>query len=149
MDIHTYLPSDILTKVDIASMMSSLETRTPIVDVRVMEFAGRIPEKYNMVRQADGTWSGKTLLKKLMERYYPKDFLYRKKQGFSIPAYQWFGEGGAFRKHLENRMASKDFALQELFDKSTITAMIQHNLSHQLWTIVFLEEWLRQHQVSV
>ena len=62
-DLQTYLPNDILTKVDVASMMNSLEVRTPLVDIRVAEFAARIPPELNFRRKASGGFEGKLLLK--------------------------------------------------------------------------------------
>ena len=70
-DIKSYLPYDILTKVDIASMMHSLEVRTPLVDHKVFEFASKIPQNL-CIRQENGEWIGKSILKKLLRSTSPK-----------------------------------------------------------------------------
>jgi len=94
-DMKIWLPGDILTKVDRASMAVSLEAREPLLDHRLIEFAARLP---GTMRLKGGT--GKYLMKKAMERYLPEDILYRKKMGFVTPISAWFrgplaGEAGA------------------------------------------------------
>jgi asparagine synthase (glutamine-hydrolysing) len=84
-DIGLYLPDDILTKVDRTSMAVSLEARVPILDHRVVEFAATLPVE---MRLREGT--GKYVLKKLLERYMPKDHVHRRKQGFGVPLGAWF-----------------------------------------------------------
>ena len=84
-DIKTYLPDDILTKVDRASMAVSLELRAPILDHKLMEMTARIPPGLKL-RGA----TGKYIFKKAMEPILPKEILYRPKQGFAIPLDQWF-----------------------------------------------------------
>ncbi|HEY9093171.1 XrtA/PEP-CTERM system amidotransferase [Parasphingorhabdus sp.] len=84
-DMKMWLPGDILTKVDRTSMAVSLEAREPLLDYRLMEFAARLPTN---LRIRGGT--GKYLMKKSMERYLPKDILYRPKMGFVTPIAQWF-----------------------------------------------------------
>jgi asparagine synthase (glutamine-hydrolysing) len=83
-DLTFWLPGDILTKVDRTSMAVSLEAREPLLDHRLVEFAAHLPDPMR-VRGA----TGKYLLKKCMERYLPKDVLYRPKQGFVTPIAAW------------------------------------------------------------
>ena len=85
-DIMTYLPGDILTKVDRASMANSLEVRSPMLDPRFVAMSFWLPPALKLSR-ADG---GKAILKCAMERYLPRDLLYRPKQGFSVPLARWF-----------------------------------------------------------
>jgi asparagine synthase (glutamine-hydrolysing) len=83
LDFLSYLPDDILVKVDRASMLTSLEVRSPLLDYRIVEFAFALPDH---LRYANG---GKYLLRRLGERYLPPDFAYGRKQGFSIPESAW------------------------------------------------------------
>ncbi len=84
-DLKIWLPGDILTKVDRASMAVSLEAREPLVDYRLVEFAARLPVSMR-VRGTTGKW----LMKQAMRRYLPDDILFRKKMGFSTPISAWF-----------------------------------------------------------
>ncbi|HMK83999.1 MAG TPA: asparagine synthase (glutamine-hydrolyzing), partial [Candidatus Bathyarchaeia archaeon] len=113
MDLKTYLPFDILTKVDVASMLHGLEVRTPFVDVRVVEFAATIPESLNMKRDGSGKWHGKMLLKKAMERYYSLDFVHRPKMGFGVPIQKWFAPSGPLRTAIEERLLGQSSRLSD------------------------------------
>ncbi|GLI37377.1 asparagine synthase (glutamine-hydrolyzing) [Geobacter hydrogenophilus] len=144
-DIKTYLPFDILTKVDVASMMNSLEVRTPIIDVKVAEFAAQIPETFN-IRQVDGVWAGKLLLKKLMEKYYPPEFLHRRKMGFSVPLAKWFTTGESSLAQVADRLLARNSEISEFFEPATVRRLVRFNRSEALWRLLFLEEWLSQNR---
>jgi asparagine synthase (glutamine-hydrolysing) len=83
-DNLTYLPGDLLVKMDIASMHCGLETRSPLLDHKVIEFCAALPIH---LKVSEGT--GKHLLKKLALRYLPQELVYRKKMGFGIPLSEW------------------------------------------------------------
>jgi asparagine synthase (glutamine-hydrolysing) len=85
-DIMTYLPGDILTKVDRASMANSLEVRSPMLDPQFVAMSFWLPPALKLSRAS----GGKAILKRAMERYLPRDLLYRPKQGFSVPLARWF-----------------------------------------------------------
>ena len=145
LDIKTYLPFDILTKVDVASMMHGLEVRTPLVDVRVAEFAATIPWELNMARGPDGRWQGKCLLRQLLRRRYRPEFLDRRKMGFGVPISLWFRPGGAHHAALVQRLLGRDSRLLEWFRPEAIRRLIDQNRAGPLWLLLFLDEWLRQH----
>ena len=85
LDLKTYLPGDILVKVDRASMAHSLEVRVPMLDYTLIDWAFGLPADVKL-RGAEG----KYILKKALEPYLPNDILYRKKMGFAVPVAQWF-----------------------------------------------------------
>jgi asparagine synthase (glutamine-hydrolysing) len=149
MDIKTYLPYDIMTKVDIASMAHGLEVRTPIVDIRVVEFAATIPDHLNMRRSENGEWCGKALFKQAMQRFYPAEFLNRPKMGFAIPIQKWFAPDGALRGTLQERLLGTDSRLTPFFQPRAIRSMLARNVTGPLWLLLSLDEWLRQNEAGV
>jgi len=86
-DFYRYLPDDILVKVDRATMANSIEGREPMLDHRIIEFMAQVPFEY---KYKNG--ESKYLLKKVLERYLPKKLIYRPKQGFGIPVFEWFSK---------------------------------------------------------
>lgn len=113
LDNHTYLPDDLLVKMDIASMHCGLETRSPLLDHEVIEYCARLPVSFKVQRKV-----GKHLLKKLAERYYPKAFVHRPKMGFGIPVAQWLR--GPLKAHAEALLFNRD--LMEPLDSGVIKA---------------------------
>jgi asparagine synthase (glutamine-hydrolysing) len=97
LDNRTYLPGDLLVKMDIASMHCGLETRSPLLDHEVIEFCARLPVHYKVRDRV-----GKYLLKKVAERYFPADFVHRPKMGFGIPLAAWLR--GPLRKVLRETL---------------------------------------------
>ena len=140
-DLKIWLPGDILTKVDRASMAVSLEAREPLLDHRLIEFAARLPVAMRIRRGA-----GKWLMKRAMRRYLPDDILYRRKMGFVTPI------GGWFRGPLaeEARAIAQGSTLAETgwFDMEVVAKMVR---AHQagiadhgrtLWQLLILEKSL-------
>ena len=103
-DLKTWLPGDILTKVDRASMANSLEVRAPFLDHKLMEWAATLPSELKLHRS-----TGKYILKRALEPVLPRKILYRTKQGFSMPLSQWFR--GPLRTKLRSAIRSE--ALQD------------------------------------
>lgn len=147
-DIKTYLPNNILNKVDVASMMHGLEVRTPIVDVRVMKFAATLPETLCVSRR-NGHFSGKPLLKKALMRYYPEKDLERPKMGFAAPIQRWFGSAGALRETVQDRLLAANSPLGELFVRQEIAQIVERDWSGPVWLLLILDEWLRQNRARV
>ncbi len=145
MDSVTYLPGDILTKVDRAAMAASLETRAPFLDARVVAAAWRLPLEMKI---ADG--KGKQVLRSLLGRHVPRDLIERPKQGFAIPLDRWLR--GELRSWAETHLAN-----DELFDLAGLESSAVRQLwdSHQhgsvnngtkLWTILMLLDWLARYR---
>jgi asparagine synthase (glutamine-hydrolysing) len=142
-DLQTYLPFDILAKVDVASMMNSLEVRTPLVDRVVVDYATSIPPKFNMAFTPDTGFQGKLLLKKILGRSFPKEFLNRPKQGFGVPIQPWFGPKGTRSNEVRDRLTDPGSPLGAYFDPAAVSDVATGTkISHQ-WLLLFLDQWLR------
>jgi asparagine synthase (glutamine-hydrolysing) len=95
LDNRTYLPDDLMVKMDIASMHCGLEARSPLLDHEVIEFCARLPVQFKVHQR-----TGKYLLKRLAEKYFPREFVHRRKMGFGIPVAEWLR--GPLRQHVES-----------------------------------------------
>ena len=142
MDLRTYLPYDILTKVDVASMMHSLEVRTPLTDAEIWEFAATIPEYMNM-RRINGKYEGKLLLKKILAKHYSHEFVYRKKMGFAIPITKWFSEGNSTGDMVRDVLLSSDSKTSQYFSKFGVSRILNSDNYGAMWLLLFLEYWLK------
>ncbi|MGY2732487.1 XrtA/PEP-CTERM system amidotransferase [Sphingomonas sp. UYP23] len=137
-DFQHWLPGDILTKADRTSMAVSLEAREPLLDYRLVEFAAKLPVGMRL-RGGQGKW----LLKKAMERYLPKDILYRPKMGFVTPISAWFR--GALAEEAARLASSRVLAGTGWFNAATIARLADDHRSGRadhgrtLWQLVMLE----------
>ncbi|MFN0121394.1 MAG: asparagine synthase (glutamine-hydrolyzing) [Blastocatellia bacterium] len=146
-DLRSYLPGDILTKVDRMTMSRSLEARSPLLDYRVAELAFSMPTSMRIPQPlADGS-RNKFVLKELASRYLGRDYVYRAKRGFEIPVSQWLREdrGG----YLRDNLLSGDSPLYTLLDKQFCHNLIQRHLGGaadsgaKIWNLLMLDGWLR------
>lgn len=142
-DLMTYLPNDLLVKVDIASMANSLEARSPFLDHNLIEFAASLPEDLKMRR-----FKTKSLLKKAAARLVPKEVVYRRKMGFGVPVGKWFrGEMRDFVREILlsekslNRGIVRPEMLRKYVDEHT-NAERDHQF--QIWTLLMLELWFQR-----
>jgi asparagine synthase (glutamine-hydrolysing) len=140
-DIHTYLPGDILVKLDIATMACSLEARCPFLDHHLMEWAARLPAEFKVRR---GTT--KFLLKKAMEPWLPPDLLYRNKQGFGVPMATWLRT--SFRDMARDVLTDATAHSRGLFRPDAIASMLaEHDQGRDharlLWALIQFELWCR------
>ena len=139
-DLMTYLPTDLLVKVDIATMANSLEARSPFLDHKVIEFAASLPENIKMSR-----FQTKSLLKKVAANLVPREAVYRRKMGFGVPIGDWFrGEMKGFVREMLlsekslNRGVIRPEMLKRYVDEHT-SAEKDH--AFKLWTLLMLELW--------
>jgi asparagine synthase (glutamine-hydrolysing) len=149
LDYQTYLPCDILTKVDVASMYHGLEVRTPLIDLRVVELAAQLPLRQRLRRNGSQTNIRKYLLKQVTGRTFPHEFIHRKKQGFAIPRALWFLPGQQGRRLLDEVLLAPGARLHQCFNPSEVRAQIEahtgeHDNSDTLWLLLVLGIWLEQ-----
>ncbi|MDS1138800.1 asparagine synthase (glutamine-hydrolyzing) [Pusillimonas sp. SM2304] len=141
LDAVTYLPDDILVKVDRAAMASSLETRVPMIDHRVFEFAQRLPLDY---KRRDG--QGKWLLRQLLYRHVPRAMVDRPKKGFSVPMAAWLRGplqdwAGALLDPIRLRRDGL-FHDEPIVRKWTEHQAGKHDWSTHLWSVLMTQAWL-------
>ena len=141
-DIHTYLPDDLMVKVDVASMAHGLESRSPLLDHVLMEWAVDLPERVKMERGLT-----KALLKSAMEPYLPADLLYRPKMGFGCPIDHWFRNelkelayDTLLSQHARERGLFRPDYVRLLLDEHCSLAHDHHT---RLWALLMLELWFR------
>jgi asparagine synthase (glutamine-hydrolysing) len=142
LDLKTYLPGDILTKVDRASMAHALEVRVPLLDHKLVEWiAGVQPEMKLNGRE------GKYILKKAMEAYLPDDILYRPKMGFAVPLNGWFR--GPLKNKVRDALLGETMMQCGLFDQKFLLQMVnQHesglrDYSAPIWSLFMFEAFLK------
>lgn len=142
-DVRSYLPYDLLVKVDIASMANSLEARSPFLDHEVMQFAARLPA--NLKRQGR---SGKHLLKKAFADLLPTENVDRPKMGFGVPIGRWFR--GPLREALRDALLSEQARARPYFNPQEVGRLVEEHLgdradhSSKLWNLFMLEMWHRE-----
>ncbi|MGH9946083.1 MAG: asparagine synthase (glutamine-hydrolyzing) [Pyrinomonadaceae bacterium] len=142
-DLMTYLPNDLLVKVDIASMANSLEARSPFLDHKLIEFAASLPENLKM-----RGFQTKSLLKKIAARLVPSEVIYRRKMGFGVPMGKWFrGEMKEFVSEvlLSESSLSRNIVKPEMIRKYVSEhTNAERDHSFQLWTLLMLELWFQR-----
>jgi len=140
MDFSTIMHDDFNVKVDRASMLSSLEVREPFLDTAVIELAARMPSHLKVRGMQT-----KYLLKKLCTRYYPKEFVYRKKWGFGIPLKRWIRE--ALRPRFEQTLSHDAVCTAGLVNPSMVERLLREHLASTanhaaaLWNLYVLHAW--------
>lgn len=144
-DIVTYLPDDLLVKVDIASMAVALEGRSPFLDHEFMELTSTIPSKLKL----KGVNTKKYILKKALERCIPSEILHRKKMGFGIPIEAWFR--GDLQEYLSSNIVKGNARIHNIIRKEYVQNMheehVKTNMNHsnRLWALLTLELWFREY----
>jgi asparagine synthase (glutamine-hydrolysing) len=143
LDLNSYLPDDILAKVDRAAMAVSLETRVPLLDHRVVSYALGLPPEWN---RRDG--QGKAILRDVLYRYVPPAVVDRPKQGFAVPVAQWLR--GELRDWAEALLAPERLAHEGYWNPAAVQAIWSDHVnaradySFHLWGILMFQAWLEQ-----
>ena len=142
MDLLMYHPDDILNKVDRTAMAVSLETRVPMLDKDVVEFAWSLPLSF---RRENGV--SKKILRDILYRYVPRELLERPKKGFSIPLQRWLKQKD-LREWAENLLLPSVLEEQGLFDTAAVRKLwddyiIKNVWRPQIWYILMFQEWQR------
>jgi asparagine synthase (glutamine-hydrolysing) len=144
LDTATYLPEDILAKVDRASMAVALEVRVPILDHRVVEFAWSLPRQMK-VRDGQGKW----ILRQLLRRYVPDSLIKRQKQGFSAPVAEWLR--GPLKDWAGDMLSSDALNTYGLVNPKPVNEAWRAHLSGhascapQLWSVLMLQTWCEEY----
>ncbi|MCB1874100.1 MAG: amidotransferase 1, exosortase A system-associated [Gammaproteobacteria bacterium] len=143
LDMKTYLPGDILTKVDRASMAHALEVRVPILDHKLVDWISTLPPELKLRGR-----EGKYIFKKALESYLPKEILYRPKMGFSIPLASWFR--GPLKQRVRDSILGETMSGSGLFERSYLETLVnQHqsgrrDYSASIWTLMMFDAFLRK-----
>lgn len=142
-DLEYFLPDQLLTKMDVASMAVSLEARSPLLDQEMVELGCSIP--FNLkVKNGES----KYILKKAFEKIVPKENLYRPKKGFTIPLNKWFS--GKLNSYAKKILLNKKSFVRGMMDEDYVKFMIENKNKNQdfgprLWTLMSLELWLNSY----
>jgi asparagine synthase (glutamine-hydrolysing) len=148
LDTLMYLPDDILVKVDRAAMGVSLESRVPLLDHRVIEFAWKLP----LAMKVRGN-TGKRPLRQLLHRYVPKELVERPKQGFGVPIHEWLR--GPMHPWAEELLSESRLKNEGFFSPAPIRQKWSEHLSGrrnwqaQMWGVLMFQAWLEEHKTLI
>jgi asparagine synthase (glutamine-hydrolysing) len=143
LDLKTYLPGDILTKVDRASMAHALEVRVPLLDHQLVEWISGLPPSLKL----QGS-EGKYIFKKSLEPHLPHDILYRRKMGFSVPLASWFR--GPLRQRVRDSLLGPLLADSGMFNQHYLRELVEQHQSGMrdysapIWSLLMFEAFLRK-----
>ncbi len=142
-DTLSYLPNGILTKVDRASMATSLEVRAPLLDRRIYEYAWTLPMQHK-IRNGQGKW----LLRQVLKRHIPSELFERHKQGFSVPIGEWLS--GSLKDWAEDLLDAQKLEEDGLLNAQMIRDTWDAHLAgngdqgHKLWNVLMFQAWKRE-----
>jgi asparagine synthase (glutamine-hydrolysing) len=142
LDVDTYLPDDILTKVDIASMTHSLEARAPLVDHHVVELGAALPGRMKL-----RGGKGKVILRRAFADLVPAEILHRRKKGFALPTGRWLA--GRLHGFARELLLSPQASGRGLFQPAAVEALLDRHRAgedhgERLWNLIVLETWFRE-----
>ena len=142
LDLKTYLPGDILTKVDRASMAHSLEVRVPLLDHTFVDWVSTLPADWKLRGR-----EGKSIFKDSLRPYLPESILYRQKMGFAVPISRWFR--GPLRDRVREAVLGERLLDTGLFDAAYLKSLVDRHQaglgehSAPLWSLLMFEAFLR------
>lgn len=145
MDLEMYLADDLLPKVDLGSMASGLEARSPFLDHTLFELTAALPEEY----QLRGWNKKKWILKEILKDVLPAETLSKKKSGFRLPLDRWFRTD--LKAFVTDRLLSPTSGLWQFFDRAAMEKFLQQyfdsrvDFSDHVWALLYLDEWLLQY----
>ncbi|MDX1926606.1 MAG: asparagine synthase (glutamine-hydrolyzing) [Pirellulaceae bacterium] len=147
-DLVTYLPCDLMTKVDVASMAHGLECRQPFLDYRLVEFAASLPASFKF-----RFGGGKRLLRRTFGRLLPRQIWTRKKMGFGVPLGDWLKND--LRDLMHERLLSNESRCHQFLRPEAIQVLVDQHMTgrvnhcYRLWNLLILESWLRRWPAQV
>ena len=147
-DSKTWLPDCLLLKADKMTMAASIELRVPFLDHKIVEFACSLPSSYKIHKGET-----KFILKKIMEKYLPKEIIYRKKMGFTVPTQQWFA--GDLLEAAKDIVFSKKIMDTGWFQKKYLVKMFERHrkgnedYSRRIFSLLVLYYWLDNFRITV
>lgn len=142
-DLQTYLPCDLMNKVDIASMSHALEVRAPFLDYRLVEFAARMPIRYKIHGN-----TGKYILRKTFANLLPEKIGKRGKMGFGVPLDHWFR--GPLKEYVREILFDSRTKNRGLFDNDYVESLVEDHIAsrfdhaYRIWSLLILELWYRE-----
>jgi asparagine synthase (glutamine-hydrolysing) len=143
MDVSHYLPDDLLTKVDVATMACSLEARSPLLDYRLVEWTAKLPPGLKQRR-----FQGKRLIREALGRRVPKELFDRPKMGFAAPIGDWLR--GNLRELTVDTLLDSTTEQRGFLDRTAVERLVTEHLSGEaehsraIWTMLMLELWYRE-----
>ena len=146
-DMVTYLPDDILAKVDRAAMAVSLETRVPLLDHRIVEFALSLPMSLRR-RGAEGKW----IMRQALDRHVPRALIDRPKKGFGVPLATWLR--GPLRPWALDLLSPEIIKRDGLFNPQAIARALDDHMSgrrdrhNDLWSVLVMQQWVEAQRSS-
>jgi len=140
-DLSTYLPGDLMFKADMASMASSLELRSPLLDYRVVEFGLSLPDEFRIYKGVS-----KRILREILYEYIPRELVDRPKMGFGIPQAEWLR--GELSDLVHSTLFARDTSISGWFDMSKVRKIVDEhnrgvNRDRIIWPILMLELWAK------
>lgn len=148
-DLMFYLPGQLLTKIDRTSMMNSLEVRSPFLDTKLVEYVYNLPNKFKFSKNQN-----KIILKDILTEIFPKDFVYRRKQGFGAPVKNWLKQDSMVNL-INSKLLNKQSFIYKYLDYNFIQKTINNfsldkrNSEHRLWILLCLSIWFEQHKNNI
>jgi len=147
LDLKTYLPDDVLTKVDRMSMANSLEVRSPLLDYRIAEAAFSMPTSMKIPKPSRNGITGKFILKELASNHLGREYVYKPKRGFGIPIDRWLKEDR--KRYMADTLLTASSPVYDYLDRSFVQTMAKDhqtgrfNHCAKLWSLLMLDGWLR------